>query len=132
MVSSDFNLKRKPLLLPVLPLLAIVFWFCTEQAHEQITVKGEETASLQALPENSIRIKGLVFGEQGPLEDAKVATSDNIAVAVTDQEGYFEIDVPEGSGITFSANGYAPLEWRRQIRVRENNAPLTIGIRLYR
>lgn len=132
MVSSDFNLKRKPLLLPVLPLLAIVFWFCTEQAHEQITVKGEETASIQVLPENSIRIMGLVFGEQGPLEDAKVATSDNFAATVTDREGYFEIDVAEGSQLIFSSHGYAPLEWRRQIRVRENNAPLTIGVRLYR
>ncbi len=132
MVSSDFNRKRKPLLLPVLPLLAIVFWFCTEQEHEQITVKGEEPASLHALPENSIRIMGLVFGEQGPLEDAKVATSDNFAAAVTDREGYFEIDVAEGSQLTFSSAGYAPLEWRRQIRVREYNAPLTIGVRLYR
>jgi hypothetical protein len=132
MKTSAFSLRRKPSLLPLLPLLAIVFWSCTEQEHEQITLKGDETAALHALPENSIKILGLVFGDQGPLENAMVVTSDSLAAVVTDREGYFEIDVPEGSQLTFSAHGYTTLEWGRQFPVGENFKHWTIGVKLYR
>jgi hypothetical protein len=55
-----------------------------------------------------------------------------LAAVVTDQEGYFEIDVAEGSHLIFSAHGYATVEWKRQFPIGENFNQWTIGVKLYR
>lgn len=132
MKRKSVNLISKLRLLLLFPFIAFIFWSCTEQDYDLVTVEGNEQPSGQALLLNTIRVNGLVFGDSGPVAKARVGVSGSSAEAVTDEEGYFELDVPEGSLITFSAHGYSPKTWERRFPRKEFKEPWAIGVRLYR
>lgn len=132
MKRKSVNLISKLRLLSLFPFIALILLSCTEQDYDLVTVEGNEQPSGQALLLNTIRVNGLVFGDSGPVAKASVGVSGSSAEAVTDEEGYFELDVPEGSLITFSARGYSPATWERRFPRRESKEPWAIGVRLYR
>jgi hypothetical protein len=131
MKKTKIHPLRKLRLLPLLPVMALIFWFCSEEYYDLVTVDGEEQPSGLVSLSNTVSVSGYVFGDNGPIDGAGIIVSGSSIREVTDREGFFEIYVPEGSSITFSARGYATSTLRR-IHWREPHNPLTIGVRLYK
>ena len=131
MKKTAIHPLRKLRLLPLLPVMALIFWFCSEEYYDVVTVEADGQQVMPASLQNSVRVSGLVFGESDPIRGARVIVSGSSIRAVTDREGFFEMVVPEGSSITISARGYST-STLRHIHWREPNDPLTIGVRLYK
>jgi hypothetical protein len=131
MKKTAIHPLRKLRLLPLLPVMALIFWFCSEEYYDVISVEADGPETVQEFLHDPVRVSGLVFGDSDPIRGARVTVSGSSIRAVTDQEGYFEMDVPEGSSITISATGYSPTTLRH-LFWREPDDPLSIGVRLYK
>ncbi len=105
-----------------------------ELKNEPSTGQALEPAGRQALPQGAIRAHGIVQGDNGPIAGARVMVSGSSIGAVTDREGYFELNAPEGSSLTFSARGFMPQTRSLRHSFLERHDPYNrvLGIRLSR
>ncbi len=125
---------RKLKVLFILPVAALILYACSETEYMPYAVTESNSAYEKSHHLSNISVRGIVVDDSGPVERVKVVT-ENQTRTVTDREGYFELDAPGTSTLTFSANGY-------RTRTKSisnlfmgnfyNPSPMEIGVRLYR
>jgi len=126
---------RKLRVLFILPVAALILYTCTETEYMPYAVAESDPAFEKSHQFSDIRVRGIVVDDNGPVERVTVVVTENQTRTVTDREGYFELDAPGKSTLTFSANGY-----RTRTRIISNlsfgkfydPSPMEIGVMLYR
>ena len=81
-----------------------------------------------------IQVRGLVYGNDGPIAGSSVAVSGSSIRSTTNREGYFELSAPKGSSLSFSARGFVPQTRSLRHSYLERHDPFnrSIGVRLNR
>ncbi len=126
---------RKLKVLFILPVAALILYACSESEYMPYAVTENNPADGKSQHLSDIRVRGIVVDDSGPVERVNVVVTENQKGTVTDREGYFELDAPGTSTLTFSANGYRT----RTMSISNlfmgkfyNPSPMVIGVRLDR
>lgn len=126
---------RKLKVLFILPVAALILYACSETEYMPYAVTDNNPAYGESQHLSDIRVRGIVVDDSGPVERVNVVVTENQTRTVTDREGYFEIDAPGTSTLTFSANGYRTRTKSISnlfMRKFYNPSPMEIGVRLDR
>lgn len=93
----------------------------TSPAGGSMLSNGTETSARVA--EETIKVKGVVLDESGmPIIGANIRIKDTSKGTVTDMDGKFVLDAPEGAVLVVSYIGYTPQE------VKATASPMTINL----
>ena len=78
-----------------------------QQVNDRISVKNRDANHNKAMEEEEVVVSGRVTDESGePLPGATIAVEGSSKGTVTDSEGNYQLEVPDGSTLTFSFIGF--------------------------